>query len=58
MRTYQIFVNGKPQGTVKTEDASAFVSENYPGVKSKIEEESAEIYLNVGIMDAMRIGNQ
>ncbi|UKS27190.1 hypothetical protein LOZ80_38020 [Paenibacillus sp. HWE-109] len=56
MATYQIFVNGKNQGTIETDNAESFVKENYPKATAKINEEEAHIYLSISILDAMNIG--
>lgn len=55
MKKYKVFVNGKRQGAIKTDNAAAFIEKNYPGVKSHVDEVGSEIYLTVGIMDAMKI---
>lgn len=55
MTTYQIFVNGKNQGAIKTDNAKSFVEENYPKAKSEINEEESHIYLSISLLDAMKI---
>lgn len=53
MKTYQIFVNGKNQGQVKTTDVEGFLNLTYPGVEASVNEEEKEIHFDISIMDAI-----
>jgi len=57
MTKYNLFVNGKKQGTVTTNDPKGFIESSYPGVNYKVNEDEKDIHLSIGILDAMKFAN-
>lgn len=57
MPKYEVLVNSNHQGFITCEDVESFVKETYPGVKHEVDHEERVVYLQVGILEAMRLAN-
>lgn len=54
MKTYEVMVNGKQQGTIQTADIHGYIKQNYAGVSHKLE--GNKLHLSMTLGQAMSIG--
>ncbi|MEK5162053.1 hypothetical protein NYE69_06880 [Paenibacillus sp. FSL R5-0527] len=54
MKTYQLIINGKKQGTVKTKDINGYLERTCPGVGYEID--GNKVLLSITLGRSMAIG--
>lgn len=55
MKNYKVYVNGKLEGSIKTnEPIRDYIEREYSGVKFSIDEKKKSVHLVIGLVEAMK----
>lgn len=56
-KEFNVFINGREQGSITTKDVGAFVEENYPGVEYEVDEKERILRMSISLQKALEIAN-